>query len=52
MTPTPTTRASTYPSVPVGIAFDVPLSALTREEYEALFGDEHDTQPAALEVLQ
>ena len=45
----PTQGASTYPTVPVGIAIEFPLSDLTRDEFEALFGaDEEDTQPAPL----
>jgi hypothetical protein len=48
----PTQGASTYPTVPVGIATELPLSSLTAAEWFALFGDEHDTQPAELEILQ
>jgi hypothetical protein len=51
MDPKTPKRASTAPRVPVGKATELPLSELTAEEYDSLFGPEYEpTVPAELEV--
>jgi hypothetical protein len=53
--PTPASPRERTPiarSVPVGTATELPLSALTREEYDSLFGEQYEaTQPADLDEI-